>query len=266
MCDAQSETYHFDVPFDTMQKSEEYKKTCKMEKFKNIFGKSHVLLPVIHVKNYEQALSNCKMCFECGVDGVWLINHDCSSLDMIDIIKKIRYTYPTNWIGANFVDLYPHEVFNRIQKMKLQLDGVWTDNAMINEDSNFQNAAEFVNYSKFANSWNGLYFGGIAFKYRTEPKSVGKVASIAQTYVDVVTTSGNGNGHQMPLSKALEISSNVTNAPVAVASGITHQNILTYKPYVNCFMVSSCIEEDFYNFDRAKLNSLVSIVKSMNEF
>ena len=59
--------------------------------------------------------------------------------------------------------------------------------------------------------------------------------------MDVVTTTGKGNGHQMPPKKAKIIANNIGDVPMAVASGITLENCELYKDHVNSYMVASCI-------------------------
>lgn len=264
LCGYEPETYQFDIPIDVLDTASRYKNNNKMSKFLSFFNKKYVLLPVIHVKDLEQVLKNCELCFECGTDGVWLINHNVDSSELVRIIKDVRNIYPEKWIGANFVDLYAHEAFDVINETGIKLDGLWVDNAMINEDSTFQKTAEFLNCVRFKNSWNGLYFGSIAFKYKAQPKNLKTLAKKAYPFMDVVTTSGTGNGNEMPVKKAQDIFDSVMGTPIAIASGVTHQNIQKYSKYVNCFMVSSCIESDFFNFDRQKLIDLVSIVRLLN--
>ena len=51
--------------------------------------------------------------------------------------------------------------------------------------------------------WNGLYFGGTAFKKQrpVDPKDYARAASIAGNHMDVVTTSGIATGQSADLGK-----------------------------------------------------------------
>ena len=74
-----------------------------------------------------------------------------------------------------------------------------------------------------------MYFGGVAFKYQRHVEDLDTACRIAARYMDVVTTSGPGTGrgrHQQNLADEMVLD----NKPLAIASGITPENVGTYQP------------------------------------
>lgn len=158
-----------------------------MNAFHQKFGKRHVVLPVIHVTSTRQALDNSGIALEAGADGVFLINHAMSSTELLATYAAVRAQFPEWWIGLNCLDLGPAEVFDRIPD---SVDGVWTEDAMIEEVRKPQPAAEKILAARKGRGWKGLYFGGVAFKYQRRVSDLAAAAHKAMCYLDVVTTSG----------------------------------------------------------------------------
>lgn len=48
--------------------------------------------------------------------------------------------------------------------------------------------------------------------------------------------------------------------PIAIASGITPENVVEYLPFVDAYLVSTGISADFYNFDFKKTQELSDII------
>jgi len=47
------------------------------------------------------------------------------------------------------------------------------------------------------------------------------------------------------------------NGILALASGVTCENVDKFLPYVNCILVATGVCKDFYNFDVVKLRNLI---------
>jgi len=54
-------------------------------------------------------------------------------------------------------------------------------------------------------AWEGLYFGGVAFKYQEQPNNLAVAIENAKEYLDVITTSGPGTGKSIDLDKIKRI-------------------------------------------------------------
>ncbi len=137
-------------------------------------------------------------------------------------------------------------------------------NAYIDEHGGAQQTAqEFIAARKELN-WNGLYFGGVAFKHQrlVADEDLGTAAAAAQPFMDVVCTSGPGTGQAAQIDKAIAMRDGLPpNAPLALASGVTAHNIASYLPYVNAFLIGTGIEKEFGVFDSNKLSSIMGIVR-----
>ena len=140
--------------------------------------------------------------------------------------------------------------------------GYWGDDARIDEHSAIDQqseAAEILEVKRTVN-WNGLYFGGTAFKKQREvdPADYSTSAKIACDYMDVVTTSGVATGMAADTSKIDTFRKSCGDKPIALASGITPENVHLYADLVDCLMVATGInlEGDFYNIDPERLKRL----------
>lgn len=223
-----------------------------MNTFKSIFPRNHVFLAVVHVEGGVQAVRNAKIAEQEGADGIFLINHSISYPSLIECYNVVREEFPNLWIGLNCLDLGRSAV-NFIPK---QVAGLWVDNAGINESTKpVLEAQEFVSLRR-KSGWQGLYFGGVAFKYQGEIVNVAKVARLAIPFVDVITTSGAGTGKAANIEKIRLMKEAIGDHPLAIASGITPENIGEYVPYADCFLVATGISNSHTELNPARVRSL----------
>lgn len=220
-------------------------------------GKKRILLPVIHVSNYEQALHNSLIAEDTGCDGVFLINHHINHQKLIAIFNRLSNVFPKLWMGLNFLDLWPSEAFQVIPK---KASGLWTDNGLIAENIPDQKAAETISQKRIESGWEGMYFGGVAFKYQHSVQNLEQVASAAAMHMDVITTSGERTGCPPDQEKILRMKSATGDIPLAIASGISAENIHLY-PDCKFFLVATSISKDFLNFDPVLLKKLVKAAR-----
>ena len=102
-----------------------------------------------------------------------------------------------------------------------------------------------------------IYFGSIAFKYQKEVKQLDWVACLAKEYADVVVTSGDRTGSPPNLHKIKTIRKNIDHSPLAIASGITPENVSQYKAYADAFLVATGISDSFTKLNSHKTEQLV---------
>ena len=244
----------------------------KRSEFHDFFGdNAPIILPVIHVIDHDQTASNIDILIDTGISGCFLINHDFDVDRFLPIIRSIRTRYPDFWIGLNFLavtgrDAFP--VLATLAKQGCRIDAYWADDARIDEREDQQIEANKIQNIRQQTGWNGLYFGGTAFKKQREvnPADYAKSAQIAGGFMDVVTTSGIATGNAAEISKITTFRSALPNKPIALASGITPENAADYA-MVDCFMVATGINitDDFYNIDPAKLGLLISECHKMGD-
>ena len=226
--------------------------------FRQLFANQHVILPVIHIETEEQAVRNSLLARDLGCDGVFLINHSISHQSLLNAHAVVKSCTPEFWVGVNCLGLEePLPLF-----ANHSLNGIWVDNAGIDEGRPDQPYAEQVRSSREAQHWEGLYFGGVAFKYQRQPTDLAEAARIAAQYMDVVTTSGPGTGSAADVSKIQTMKAAIPDFPLAIASGITPENVADYLPYADCFLVATGISKSFTELDPRRVESLVECIRT----
>jgi hypothetical protein len=223
-----------------------------MSTFKRIFAKKHVFLAVVHVEGGTQALRNAKIAEQEGADGIFLINHSIPYNSLIECYHVVRERIPNFWIGLNCLDLGRFAV-NHIPK---ETAGLWVDNAGINEGKHpSDEVKEFASLRK-SSGWQGLYFGGVAFKYQEEVADIAKVARLSVPFVDVITTSGVGTGKAADVTKIRTMKEAIGDYPLAIASGITPENVNQYMPHADCFLVATGVSDSHTELNPIRVRAL----------
>ncbi len=231
-----------------------------------------VVLPVIHVLDERQAANNIDIAMREGAQGVFLINHDFNFIELKPILVEIRQLYPSLWIGVNFLGVKTKDAFKHLSSLSqngCEIDGYWADNAGIDERVSLdkQVVAEEIKAAREASGWIGLYFGGTAFKFQrfVDDQMLGTTAEYASQYMDVITTSGSGTGVAANIKRITDMRKGLgADKTLAIASGITPENVSKYASIVDCFLVATGISKDFHNFDPFLVRSLIQ--KTRNNF
>lgn len=234
-----------------------------MNRFREVFKTGPAVLPVIHVAGLQQAIDNVRVASEAGSDGAFLINHRMSSGQFLSICETVVRNFSDFWIGINCLDLNAEEVFRQILLREVLMDslgGLWVDNPMVDERLKKHPEAEEIN--ELRQEFSCLYFGGVAFKYQREVFDLERAAKVAARYMDVVTTSGPGTGLAADVKKISRMKSALSERPLAIASGITPENVRQYLGLADCFLVATGISRDFKNLDPAKLGLLIEKAKN----
>ena len=230
-----------------------------MYRFAHVFAHPHVVLPVIHVTSREQVLRNAAISRDAQADGIFLINHSISSKELLSLHSSVVDAFPDWWIGVNCLDLHP---VTAIAKVSSRVAGVWVDNALIQEDQEKQPDAQAVLESRKLNNWKGLYFGGVAFKYQRHVDDLRSAVMVARNYMDVVTTSGPGTGRAAHIEKIRIMKEALDCFPLAIASGITPENVKDYLPISDCYLVATGISRNFEELDAPLVQGLVETVRN----
>jgi hypothetical protein len=139
--------------------------------------------------------------------------------------------------------------------MAPRVSGLWLDNAGISEYDPEQPAAERFGKWRSASAWDGIYFGSVAFKGQRPVGDLAYVAEVATRYCDVITTSGPGTGIAASPDKVKSMRSVIGNHPLALASGITAENVEDFLPYIDCALVATGISfnNSFYELDSERV-------------
>ena len=227
-----------------------------------------VVLPVIHVLDSARTRQNVETLLKAGAQGCFLINHDFAPEQFLPIIRDTRAAFPSLWMAVNFLavtgkDAFP--ILGQLQSEGCQVDAYWADDACIDEDG-ANSEAKAIAQARIDSGWDGLYFGGTAFKKQREvdPNRYGDAARESCPFMDVITTSGVATGQEADLGKIETFRAAIGDRPMALASGISPENAQAYAD-VDCFMVATGINkpDNFYDIDAGRLAELMSITRTL---
>lgn len=229
-----------------------------------------VVLPVIHVLDGARTRRNVEILLEAGAQGCFLINHDFEPEKFLPIIRDTRGAFPSLWMAVNFLSVTGKDAFpvlGNLQAEGCQVDAYWADDACIDEDG-VNEEARAIAVSRENSGWEGLYFGGTAFKKQRKvaPDRYGDAAREACPFMDVITTSGVATGQQADMGKIEAFRSAIGDRPMALASGISPENAHSYAD-VDCFMVATGINKsgNFYDIDPGRLAELMLITRRLSK-
>lgn len=230
-----------------------------MNRIEEVFGVSRVLLPVVHPLGWDEALTAVRVAADAGVHGVFLIDQGMTTDEVLELVLAVRGQFPRLWVGVNLLSCTPVEALELALARCGRIDGLWTDNAGIDETTTTQLRAQELVDARRAHNWNGLLFGGVAFKYQREVphEQLGRAAAAAKPYMDVICTSGPGTGKEADITKVTAMSAALgPDGALALASGVTSENVSSYLPYVSAYLVGTGIEAEFGVLDPAEVRAL----------
>lgn len=238
------------------------------QNFHHLFGSnSPVVTPVIHVLSTAQALANLDILRTAGCPGAFLINHDFGKEAFLPILREVRRSMPEFWLGVNFLAEDGRFGFAALGALAAEgavFQALWADDACLDERVADQHDAKAIAAARVASGWDGMYFGGVAFKKQrpVAHADLDHAARLGAEWLDVVTTSGLATGQAPDLAKIARFRASTGDAPLALASGITPENAAQFAADVDCFLVATGINHpgDFYNIDPARLAALLQVV------
>jgi predicted TIM-barrel enzyme len=216
------------------------------------FGKPRALLPVIHCINSHQTEQQSGLALRAGADGVFLINQGG-----MDEVKTLMTAVAIFRGGVPFVgvNLLVRDVPWRrsFARSIAHTSALWTDSTA--------DIAGFCRWRSAIGAPDLLLFGGVAFKYQPGVADVGAAAhDAALAGVDVVTTSGPGTGEQPTVEKVRTMRQALGDHALAVASGITPENVAPFLPHVDAFLVATGIEHRFGYLEPSRVRALADAI------
>lgn len=218
--------------------------------------------PVIHVTDREQALVCAKVAKHFDADGVFLINHNKVSDDEFeDIVSAIAWRDPDFAVGVNFLGMDNVSALEKATSSKLKCSMLWADNSGLDNDTD---GGDFL-LKKKAKIRSIEFFGGVHFKYQPLPAwGIEQSIRNVRGRVDVITLSGPGTG----LAADLEFVKTARKAAgpdvkIALASGVTLENVEVYLPYVDAFLVASSIVTPSDYFD---IESFTKLCRKIHQY
>ena len=201
------------------------------------------IIPVIHLVNFDQVITNIETCIKLGVNNVFIINHLTEWDDLMITARKVKMRYPNLWVGLNFLDIEPKAILT----YDLPYDALWIDKTLSLDD---------IKTKEF----KGEIFSGLNFKYQKQFYGLfldDAVQLVKQTST-TACTSGAGTGISASTKKIEELKALLGDFPLALASGVSSENIEMYLPFVDTFLVASSITDKHEFIQEDLLKELIS--------
>lgn len=214
------------------------------------------VLPVIHYLNSNLAIEQVAVARDCGADGVFLISHQGDDEDLVAVAARAKQMHPGLKIGIN---LLSQDAVRACEWAEgLELDMVWADDMGVDSKGGNTMAVEL---SAFAKENPHIHlFASVAFKYRPPEPNPALAAIHALNLGFIPTTSGGATGFAPDVRKISNMSA-ATGGCLAVASGMTPENVSNYVPFLSHILVSTGIGLDEYRIDPQKLKALIESCK-----
>ena len=102
-------------------------------------------------------------------------------------------------------------------------------------------------------------FARVAFKYRPHEDDPVGAAACARAAGFIPTTSGDATGHAPAVNK---IESMGSAGALAIASGMTPENVCTYSPSLTHILVATGVARSEYHIDAARLSAFMGQVRA----
>lgn len=212
------------------------------------------VLPVIHHLDRLTTLAEVRVAREGGADGVFLISHHGDDNDLLNIAweaKQMNAGFP---IGINLLGYSAINAAPKVQEMGL--DMFWADNMGVSSQG-LNDAGRRL--SAFAKDHPAIKcFASVAFKYQAHEADPVLAAQAAREAGFIATTSGAGTGKAPDVDKIARMGA---DGPLAVASGITPENVALFAQHLTHILVATGISRTEYHIDPAKLAALMAALE-----
>ncbi len=216
-----------------------------------------LVYPVIHYLNDQLTIEQADLAKQCGADGIFLISHNNNNEQLAPLGTLIKNKYPTFKVGLN---LLGDNIINTANiALQYGLDMIWGDYCGVSSNGLNANGLELKEWKQ--NNKNINIFASVAFKYQQVEHNPSKAALEAQAAGFIPTTSGSGTGFAPTIDK-IKIMSTTTGGLLAIASGMTCDNINEFKPFLSHILIATGISYDEHRFDPAKLQQFIISAKS----
>jgi len=220
--------------------------------------------PVVHINDELTACRQAELALSLGADGVFLIDHvRPQEVERLFNVHN-RVSDGSAWVGVNLLGFRATAAATMLREglrsgqLHRAPQGLWSDDAI--SDRSSPDVRTLLAASNRLR--NTRYFGGIAFKYTAHHTEDPELAAAqVRRYghrVDVVTTSGPATGREASVDK-LRAMHAATWAPLAVASGVSPENVGNYTSVVDKILVASSVETGKYSgiFVKDRLKDMI---------
>lgn len=212
--------------------------------------------PVVHHQHATVTLSEAALALSLGADGVFLISHGGADEELIPLMHAVMSAHPDKLIGVNFLGLDAAEAAAVCVREKFR--ALWVDAPGLSSAGITDQGHALVHQAQAAGI---TVFASVAFKYQPKEPSPGLAANVAVAQGTIPTTSGSGTGHAPEVAKIQVMREAIgSTARLALASGMTVENIEDFLPWASDFLVATGVSQDAHHFDPARLGAFIAKV------
>lgn len=197
---------------------------------------------VVHHDKQIVAVHQASLAFAAGADGVFMIpwGGRATTLNVLASAKKVKEDYPDKFVGVNLLGA------NLSKEIAMAdacgLDGVWFDWSDVTSKGVGASAEEAARTAKNLKRPFKV-FAGVAFKYQDVERDPPAAARFAAMCDFIPCTSGSGTGSP-PTVEKLESMSKACSGTLAVASGITPENVKPFLPHLAHILVATGVNDE----------------------
>lgn len=207
-----------------------------------------LLYVVVHPASPDSILKAVAVASEAGADGAFLINQGMGEDELRQVRKRLQvpagFRMGLNLLGSSLADMLLRTYLD-------QYDMLWSDSPRLRD----------LIWSR-TEAYAGELFGSVAFKGQApvSDEELPAVAAYAATKVQWVTTSGPCTGRPPRPEKIAALRKVLPPERLALASGVSIENIHTYLPDVGAYLVASSLESEWGVLDPAEVRELAQVI------
>lgn len=208
------------------------------------------VIPVIHHLDRETTLQQFQLSLASGADGVMLISHNGRDDELLNVAVEAQRANPVFPVGVNLLSMAPLDAAK--SALQAKLSWLWSDNMGVSSRGLDETGTSLHNFALMHPEMT--LFAGVAF-LESDPVAAARQARLAGF---VPTTSGFATGQPPSLEK---IAAMGEGGALAIASGMTPENIAEYAPHLSHVLVATGISRTEHHLDPARLVSLIKIAR-----
>lgn len=212
---------------------------------------------VVHHRDEALTLSQAELALGLGADGVFLISHVGEDAALPPLAHRIRaMSRPTVLVGMNL--LRTPSVQALAIASAAGCSGLWVSNPGVSSVG--ASAQAHALHRQMELHPRVTVFGCVAFKYQPDEPKPAEAALQALALGMHPTTSGAGTGVAPGLDKIRQMSAACAGR-LAVASGMTPDNVAEFAPHVSNILVSTGVSRDEHHLDESRLRTFLAAVR-----
>ena len=218
------------------------------------------VLPVVHHLNDQTTYDQAALALDLGADGVFLISHRGEDVQLFAPAERLKQRFPQALIGFNLLESHAREAL--AHACATNVDMLWVDVPGI-DSRGVSPFARLLSRALSEEAPDLLFFASVAFKYQRDEPDPGLAAVNAWRKGMIPTTSGARTGKAPDVEKIQSMRDALGDgASLAIASGMTPDNVRDFLPYATHFLAATGVSDDEHHFSPRLLADFIREVSA----